>query len=363
LSASRIRVLAIHLPQFHPIPENDAWWGPGFTEWTNVTRALPRYPGHRQPNLPSELGFYDLRVPEVRQAQADLARAHGIDGFVYYHYWFHGRKLLHQPVEAIVSSGRPDFPFCLCWANEHWTRSWTPNGAEMLVEQTYSADDDDAHIEYLLQIFADPRYIKVDGKPVLFMYRASKMPDAGGTFQRWRDAARKAGFPGLYLIRFESSNETGDPAAVGCDAAAEFQPDKRLFTREFPEWLPMGRLRKVGVRPFGNLSFQRYERLVDAALNRGLPSYKFYRCVMPSWDNTPRRPRAAGGGLVVIGSTPQRFERWLSGILRAFQPYSPDENIVLVNAWNEWAEGNHLEPGVRWGRQFLEATARAIAAR
>ncbi len=206
----RTKALAFYLPQFHPIPENDEWWGPGFTEWANVARARPRYPGHYQPHVPGELGYYDLRVPEVREAQAALAREHGISGFVYYHYWFHGKRLLERPFEEVLESGSPDFPFALCWANEEWTRNWDAMTGTVLMPQEYSEEDDLAHIRYLIRAFQDPRYIRIDGRPLLLVYRAELLPDPQRTFRLWRDEAKAAGIPDLYLCYVESH---GPPAA------------------------------------------------------------------------------------------------------------------------------------------------------
>jgi lipopolysaccharide biosynthesis protein len=361
------RLLALHLPQFHPTPENDEWWGPGFTEWTNVAKARARFPGHYQPHLPGELGFYDLRLRETREAQAALARDHGIFGFVYYHYWFHGKRLLHRPIDDIVKLGEPDFPFCLCWANENWARTWGGRGldSETLITQSYSPADDREHIRWLLPLFADPRYVKIDGKPVFFIYRASRLPEARRTFDLWREEAVKFGLPGLYFIRFETHGEVGEPALLGMDAAAEFQPDRRFLGREVPEQLPMQLLRRLRALPppLDSTTLRRYESLVDAALNRDLPSYRLYRGVTPGWDNTPRRADGLRGGWLTLGNTPERYARWLRGVLERFEPYSPEENLVLVNAWNEWAEGNHLEPCRRWGRGFLEATRNEVLAR
>ncbi|HEX5272668.1 MAG TPA: glycoside hydrolase family 99-like domain-containing protein, partial [Gemmataceae bacterium] len=220
------RLVAFYLPQYHPIPENDAWWGPGFTEWRNVVRARPLFPGHYQPHLPADLGFYDLRVPEARAAQADLARAHGIHGFCYYHYWFGGRRLLERPFAEVLATGRPDFPFCLCWANENWTRAWDGQTRHMLVGQTYSEEDDVNHLRWLATAFRDPRYIRVEGKPLFLVYRALRIPSPLSTTTRWREEARKLGVGELYLCRVESfPDERGDPAALGFDAAVEFQPD------------------------------------------------------------------------------------------------------------------------------------------
>jgi lipopolysaccharide biosynthesis protein len=347
------RLLAIHLPQFHPIPENDAWWGKGFTEWLNVVRARPQFPGHYQPHLPADLGFYDLRSPETREAQAELARTHVISGFFYYHYWFNGKLLLERPVREILESGRPDFPFCLCWANETWNRTWSGNEKEVLIGQKYSPEDDLAHIRWLLPYLKDPRYIRVSDKPVLFLYKASSLPDPICTARVWQAAARAAGLPGLYLVRFESNfvAETGDPARIGFDAAADFQP-RSLGAK--PLWWIRGPLRRYLTH-----GIFRYEDLISVAAARPAPPYKRYPCVMPGWDNTARRSE---GARIWTGSTPELYERWLEDTLRQFRPFGPDEDFVLVNAWNEWAEGNHLEPDQKWGRAYLEATQRAVLA-
>src|SRR5215471_1865027 len=231
------RIIAFYLPQFHPIPENDRWWGQGFTEWTNVAKARPLFRGHHQPHLPADLGFYDLRVPEVRQEQADMARQYGISGFCYYHYWFHGRRLLSRPFDEVLASGRPNFPFCLCWANENWTRSWDGTDREVLLPQRHSPEDDRAHIEYLLQAFQDMRYVRIDGRPLFLVYRTELLPDPARTAEIWRQRAHVAGIGDLYLARVESFVSDTDPRAIGFDAAIEFAPDWRnlptaMFRRE-----------------------------------------------------------------------------------------------------------------------------------
>ena len=219
------RVIAFYLPQYHPFPENDRWWGAGFTEWRNVVKARPLFRGHYQPHLPADLGFYDLRVPEVRQQQAALAERYGLSGFCYYHYWFNGHRLMQRPVEEMLASGKPDFPFMLCWANENWTRAWDGGEQEVLIRQEYSEEDDRAHIRYLLdEVFRDPRYIRVDGKPVFAVYRSALFPDIRRTIEVWREEATARGVE-LYLCRVESFNAAGrEELAVGFDAAIEFQP-------------------------------------------------------------------------------------------------------------------------------------------
>ncbi len=219
---SIVRLIAFYLPQFHPIAENDEWWGQGFTEWTNVVKARPRFRGHYQPHLPADLGFYDLRLPETREAQADLAKRYGIYGFCYYHYWFGGRRLLERPFNEVLSSGRPDFPFCLCWANDNWSRTWDGITGQMLVMQEYGEEDDRRHMRSLAQSFSDDRYIRVNGKPIFLVYRSSSMPCAKRTTDIWREEAEKLGIGELYLCRVESRFDLGDPIEHGFDAAVEF---------------------------------------------------------------------------------------------------------------------------------------------
>ncbi len=222
----RHRAIAFYLPQFHPIPENDEWWGKGFTEWTNVAKAGPLFEGHYQPHIPGELGYYDLRLPQARQAQAELAKEYGIYGFCYYHYWFNGKLLLNQPLDEVLASGEPDFPFCLCWANEDWTRAWDGRSGSVLIKQDYNDKDDLHHIMYLKHIFEDTRYIRIDGRPLFLVYRANRMPNPKRTTKIWREQARKHGIGELYLCRVESfPDEHTDPGAIGFDASVEFQPD------------------------------------------------------------------------------------------------------------------------------------------
>lgn len=357
---SRVRALAFYLPQFHPIPENDQWWGKGFTEWRNVARARPLFSGHLQPHVPADLGFYDLRLPETREAQAALAREHGIFGFVYYHYWFQGRQLLERPFREVLASGRPDFPFALCWANEDWTRAWDGASGEVLVRQEYSADDDRAHIRHLLPAMADPRWIRVAGKPLFLVYKASRLPDPRRTTDTWREEAARAGLGELYLCRVEHDHDKGDPRALGFDAAVDFQPDFANLGRALRRSVAARALRRLHLtnQAYRSHRIYDYATFVERMLARPAVTYKRFPCVTPGWDNTPRRRRQ---GLVLRGSTPDAYERWLRATLDAFAPFGPGEDLVFLNAWNEWAEGNHLEPCRRWGRAYLEATRRALA--
>ena len=361
-----LRTLAFYLPQFHPIPENDRWWGRGFTEWTNVTKARPRFRGHYQPHLPADLGFYDLRLPEVREAQAGLAKAYGLHGFCYYHYWFNGKRLLSRPFEEVLKSGRPDFPFCLCWANENWTRRWDGYDQEVLMHQEHSLVDDRTHIEHLLPAFEDQRYVKVDGKPIFLVYRTELLPDPHRTADLWRQAVQQAGFPGLYLVRVESFRSDIDPKSIGFDAALEFAPDKAVvrptLRRSRPGLIPAIRavLRQAGLihpRP-DECRIYSYDELAAGMLAKAQTPYKRFRCVTPGWDNSARR---ADGANIFVDSTPRRYEEWLRAVVeQTLVAHRASERLVFVNAWNEWAEGNHLEPDQRWGHAYLEATARAL---
>lgn len=346
----RVRAIAFHLSQFHPIPENDRWWGAGFTEWTNVTRARPNFDGHYQPHLPADMGFYDLRVPEVREQQAALARAHGIHAFCYYYYWFAGKRLLERPVEEMRASGRPDFPYCFCWANENWTRRWDGADREVLIAQNPSRADDERLVRDLLPHFRDPRYLRVDGRPLFMVYRVGVLPDVRASAAIWRDVARREGIGELYLCAARTY-DTGDPEQYGFDAVVEFPPH--------------------GVRtPSINAQFDLanpdfegqivdYRQFVLDALARPEPSYRVHRTVMPGWDNTARRPNHS---LTFVNATPEIYELWLRELVaRAAEQREGDSRLVFVNAWNEWAEAAHLEPDRRYGRQFLEATRRALA--
>jgi lipopolysaccharide biosynthesis protein len=361
--ARSVRLLAFYLPQFHPIPENDRWWGQGFTEWTNVARARRLFRGHHQPHLPTDLGFYDLRVPEVREAQADMARSHGISGFCYYHYWFNGRRLLERPFDEVLASGRPDFPFCLCWANENWTRAWDGADREVLMPQQYSPEDDRRHFDHLASAFRDRRYIRVDGKPLFLVYRTELLPDPARTAEIWRERARASGIGELYLVRVENFVADVDPKSIGFDAAVEFAPDWRvlpapMFRRR--RWALLARvLLWLGLLPRVYLDHRvyRYEVLVRRMLAKPRPGFKRFRCLTPGWDNSPRRARNA---FIFQDATPRLYEKWLRTLVRdTVAAFQGDERLVFVNAWNEWAEGNHLEPDDFWGRAYLEATLRA----
>ena len=359
--AANLKYLAVHLPQFHPIRENDEWWGKGFTEWRNVTKAKPLFPGHYQPHLPGDLGFYDLRLPEAREAQADLAGSYGIDGFCYYHYWFHGRRLLEQPVNEILRTGKPDFPFCLFWANESWEGRWHGVMSEKrtLVKQDYSPQDDLDHLRWLAPVMADPRYVRVSGRPVFVIYRPADLPDPARTIETWKKEALRLGLQEPYLIASDSHAPGKDLTALGFDAVVQFLPQ----------------LTALGC--FREATFKRSALRVLNNLRRGVASCSVYACdyetalgkmarevpwpahkmIIPGWDNTPR---AGKKGVILVGSTPDKFyqsvlemSKWTLANLRQ------DRRILFLNAWNEWAEGNHLEPDLKNGMGYLAALRKA----
>jgi hypothetical protein len=343
------QAIAFYLPQFHPIPENDAWWGQGFTEWTNVTRAKPLFPGHGQPQLPADLGFYDLRLPEARAAQAALARSYGVEAFCYWHYWFAGRKILERPFEDMLRSGHPDFPFCLAWANQTWSGVWHGAPDKVLIEQTYPGEDDDrAHFEHVLAAFRDPRYLRVEGKPLFYIFRPEQLPDAQAFIGRWRSYAAEAGLPGLYLVA-EVSDLLGHGPTYTSVATAGF--DAGVYVR-----LPANVTRhNAFMMRFRRKVLRQPERYPYASEPPSVPSSldgaEIHPCVYPNWDNTPRSGRR---GLVLTGSTPEAFRGHVRAAITALSGRPVDRRLLFIKSWNEWAEGNYLEPDQVHGREFLE---------
>ena len=346
----RSRVIAFYLPQFHPIPENDAWWGPGFTEWTNVAKARPLFKGHYQPRVPADLGFYDLRVAETRLAQAELASAHGIEAFCYWHYWFAGRRLLQRPLEEVVQSGEPAFPFCIGWANQTWTGIW--HGAEdrILMEQTYPGREDYArHFWSLLPALSDARYLKVDDKPLFYVFRPEALPNPLEFTDLWRELAVQAGLPGLYFVGDRPA--PWNPTPQGFDAAIDTnlvarrrKPRRRQFWARLEwEWKELRGLPTI----------HRYEDVWEAFVSKArLGSPDRHVTLLPCWDNTPR---SGVRGLVLHGSTPELFRQQVRRALERTAGQNPEHRLMFLKSWNEWAEGNYMEPDLRYGRGYLEA--------
>ncbi len=374
-SAEAPRLIALYLPQFYPTPYNDEWWGRGFTEWTNVVQGRPHFEGHYQPHLPADLGFYDLRLPEAREAQADLAREYGIHGFCYYHYWFSGRRILERPLDEVLASGKPTLPFCLSWANESWTRTWNGNDNKVLLQQSYSPEDDLRHIQHLLPILSDDRYIQVDGKPMLLVYRVELLPDPVATAEIWRREAEKYGLRGLFLVSMESNYVEGitNPRIAGFDATVRFQPDFTAIAKTLTQsplrggavkamkahmpWLYRG-MKRLKPQSVPDSIFD-YAQLYRNWQNRLPRVERHFECVTPMWDNSARRYR---GATIFDGSTPELYEQWLREAVDRTVPDGDGKKTVFINAWNEWAEGCHLEPCSKWRSQYLEATRRVYRA-
>ncbi len=346
------RLIAFYLPQFHPIPENDSNWGEGFTEWANVRKAKPNFAGHNQPRLPTELGYYDLRDPATMVAQAALAQAYGIHGFCFYWYWFNGHKPLALPLEHMLQSGRPNHPFCLCWANEGWTRKWA-GGEEVILSHTYSGADDYAHAIDLTRYMKDSRYIRVDGAPLLLVYRAGVLPDTANYLVRWRAIFAELGIADIHLAMVESAEFAWagqDPRELGFDSSVEFPPHGGTGSLPLPH--PM-------INPAFTGSIFDYRDTVLRYAVAPLPDYPRARTVMLAWDNTPRYQDTPA---VFVNTTPGGYQAWLeAAIADVSATQSPPGPLVFINAWNEWGEGTYLEPDGTWGRAFLEATRAALA--
>jgi lipopolysaccharide biosynthesis protein len=351
LAADAPRILAFYLPQFHPIPENDAWWGKGFTDWSNVAKAQPQFVGHYQPRLPADLGYYDLRLPSVMAQQIALARSAGVSAFCFHYYWFDGKRLLETPIEAYLADPTLDLPFALCWANENWTRRWEGDEGQVLIAQNHAPEDDLAVFRDLARYMADPRYVRIGGRPVLVVYRPELLPDPKATAARWRGLARDLGLGELALYATTAFGFS-DYGSHGFDGVVDFPPhgiDVAEITRQVQPLHP----------DFRGQVYD-YARVVDAklkALSDAGPG--FVPGVMPSWDNQARKPAA---GKVFHGAEPQAYQRWLAGALdHAVRAQPPGEALVFVNAWNEWAEGAYLEPDRWFGHAYLHATRAALA--
>jgi len=337
-----IKPIAIYLPQYHPILENDEAWGEGFTEWTNVKKAKPLFEGHYQPHIPHEdVGYYDLRGPEILVRQAEMAKKYGIYGFAFYHYWFNGKRLLNLPLDNMLKLGKPDFPFLYIWANEPWSKRWDGSENEVIQEQTHSFEDDVNHIRFLCEnVFCDSRYIKIDGKPVFIVYRTELLPDIKKTASIWRNEVKKYGFNDIYLVRVEHFVAGIEPNSIGFDAAMEFAPDVRKWG--------------AGLSVFyesGNYTDFNYNEIVIKMIVKKY-HYDAFRCIFPSWDNSARRKNDV---VLFSNSKPDIFAHFVYQIFDyTKKELAQDKQYVFINAWNEWAEGCHIEPDVKNGYSFLE---------
>jgi Glycosyltransferase WbsX/Domain of unknown function (DUF4214) len=344
------KLIAFYLPQFHQTKENSEWWGAGFTEWTNAANGKPNFKGHYQPHIPRELGFYDLQNVEVMREQAALAKSYGVHGFCFYYYWFSGRRILERPLDNFLASN-VDMPFCLCWANENWTRTWDGDEKSVLLEQGYAEGDEEKFIDDILPFLKDPRCIKVRDKPLLLVYRIKQLPDPVTSIKKWRAAALRSGLPGLH-ISVVDFYDISDPREVGADALVEFPPHKFNGPNNHPNPMP----------EFTNLSFAGglvdYKKVVVQSKSRPQPDFTLYRGIIPGWDNTARRQDTP---TIIIHNTPELYGEWLS-YLRGYSRVAhtnQSDAMIFINAWNEWGEGCHLEPDLHWGLSFLEETLRS----
>ena len=348
VASQSVRTVAFYLPQFHPTPENDAWWGKGFTEWTNVTKARPLFDGHYQPHLPTDFGFYDLRVRQTRRDQIAVARSHGIDAFCYHYYWFSGRRLLHEPLDDMLRDADSDMPFCICWANESWTRRWDAADHQALIEQEYLPGDSLQFIRDVAPVLRDARYLKVDGRPILIVYRLQHMPDAPAAIAIWRAYCREAGIGEIHVCA-ALTHGNNSYQQFGCDSGVEFPPHNM-------------RCESVAAQmrfnePFFGYAVQ-YADIARSFLRRQYAQgSRIFKTVFPSWDNTARTGRRA---VLVLNGTPANYGCWLGATLAGARTQASDhDQLVFINAWNEWAEGCHLEPDRRYGDAFLKATLSA----
>ena len=383
---NKARIIALYLPQFHPIPENDRWWGPGFTEWTNVAKSKPLFRGHVQPRIPADLGFYDLRLAETREQQAILAREAGIEGFCYYNYWFGGgRQLLERPFNEVVASGKPDFPFCICWANHTWSnKTWNRKSAmqqdTVLMEQTYPGTEDDiAHFKSLLPAFRDSRYMTVDGKLIFVIYDPLKFINIERFIETWRKLAEKNGLPGFHFVGMTPSTLTFRVAADG--SRQRVMPNLKSSAKIFKDVLDLGFdsvnsfgkrrgemlyegkwknlaktiLRHIGL-PTGSIRYD-YERTVRNYFAPEDSWENVYPTILPQWDRTPRVSSWDG---VYVNATPEKFEQHIRQALDLIKNKEPEHRILFLKSWNEWGEGNYVEPDLQWGHGFLDAIHRAV---
>ena len=356
------QVIAFYLPQYHPTAHNDEWWGKGFTEWTNVVKAKPLFRGHYQPKIPTDLGFYDLRVPEVREQQAQLAREAGVDGFCYYEYWFgNGHEELEMPFREVVESGKPDFPFCLCWANESWFKKfWNNEGSvvdkKVLAEQTYPGKEDyEKHFYARLAAFKDARYIKVDGKLLYVIYKPLLMPDVTEFMQEWQRLARENGLPEFYFVGFSLlPDQEGDAIlSKGCNSVGA--------CRMSPDWVHDF---KWAVRKLTSIILQRprtndYRKLWHVLLtDKERKDERYCPVIMPNWDHTPR---SGVNGMLYTHATPDEFHKHCLDALSSVAA-KKDNPLVFLKSWNEWGEGNYMEPDMKFGKGFIHALRRAVDA-
>ncbi len=354
---NKVRAIALYLPQFHPTKENDEWWGKGFTEWTNVAKARPLFKGHEQPRIPADLGFYDLRLPESRIAQAALAEKYGIEGFCYWHYWFGGKKILNKPFEEVLNSKKPDFPFCLAWANHSWQKKlWNADGRgnQMLLEQIYPGDFDiEAHFEYVLPAFFDKRYIKVNGCPIFLIYAPLDYPEMTHFISLWRKLAIKNGLKGIYFVGQGNITQRQNVLDLGFDAFNVVSV-MEILRKVNPIWSFVIKLRARLLKwPIA----YRYKDAMNFWVNDEAKNVDTIPTIIPGWDHTPR---SGVKGLILKDAKPIYFRKHVQQILKLIKAKPYEERLVFIKSWNEWGEGNYLEPDLKYGCEHLEAFHKAI---
>ena len=364
----KARVIAFYLPQYHPIPENDEWWGKGFTEWTNVGKAKPLFRGHYQPRVPADLGYYDLRLPIIREQQAEMAREAGVEGFMYWHYWFgNGRTLLSEIFDDVLKSGKPDFPFCLGWANHSWTRrTWNSDAAyhkdmDLLIQEYPGEKDIIAHFNAVLPAFKDRRYITVDGKPLFLIWAPFDMPDIKSFFNIWNSMAKENGLiNGIHFVGIGAGWRDNFPKVfdLGCDAVspsnywgAELSIDNFKYVKLFK-----GLLRKFFPR-VAPLKKYRYSDIIKYFYTAFDEREDVYPQIVPNYDRTPRAGRRAD---IYYGSTPELFKKHVQDAVRIVSKKSDEHKIIFLKSWNEWAEGNYMEPDLKFGHGYLDALREVI---
>lgn len=348
-----VKLVAFYLPQYHPIPENDKWWGKGFTEWANVTRAVPQFPGHYQPHLPGELGFYDLRLKEVQYRQIEMAKQFGLYGFAFYHYWFTGKRLLEFPVNRFLETKDMDFPFCMIWANENWTRRWDGLDNDVLIAQNHSPEMDKAFIQDLEPYLRDDRYIRINGRPIIIVYRVDIFPNPNDIVERWREFCVQNHLGDPYLVAAQTFG-FDDPKPAGFDAAVQFPPHNQLHDSRFMITSSVN----LANTDYSSYIFSYPEVVKYKEAYPEDAKFPLYKTVFPSWDSEPRKP---GRGTIYAYSSPALYKRWLKTACQwTIKNHTSEERFVFINAWNEWAEGAHLEPDRRYGYAYLQATMETL---
>lgn len=371
---NNVKPIAIYFPQFHAIPENDAWWGNGFTDWCKVKEGYPLFEGHHQPRVPAN-GYYDLRNKAVIAQQIAMAKQYGIYGFAIYHYWFDGKQLLETPKELILNNKDLDIPFCLIWANESWARRWDGKDNEILQEQTYESTREkwNEHFDYVKKFLTDPRAIKIDGKPVFQIYRPHLVTNVTQMLRHWRGRAREEGIGELYFMAIKSFDFPNNEILDEFDGVLLFQPHEAVNSQQYkgkriwienllrhcPEkWIERMRAARSGLRKKHTL--HSYSKVFDVVLGRHW-AYKdkdTFNMAFLEWDNTARYKEKA---TIYHGCTPEIFEKYFSSLMaQEIEKHSSDKQFVFINAWNEWAEGTYLEPDMRNGYAYLEAVQRSV---